>query len=94
MGVNMESEILNRVRMYTEDKNIETVLQMLDKQLTGYTYYRAEGVYNKKHEKTVVFEFISDLPIGLIYEIAEDIKDIGQQETVLVTVESVQAIYI
>ncbi len=82
-------------RIYTEKtEHLPEVIACIDKYLDGYTVIRAAGVWKGQSEKSLIIETISDQPYELFKELAQDIKRINHQASVLLTVQPVDAEFV
>lgn len=73
-------------RIYTEDKNRDTIKGIVGKFFDGYTLLSGEGMWKGTSEPCLVIEIVTDHKgsNGMVNRIAEDIKRANQQEAVLV----------
>jgi len=78
------------MRILTEDKNINMVIDCVSEEFANFTWYRANGVWNGKTEPSLIIEI--EIPAwleGTVLDVAEEIKIINEQECVLVqTIEN------
>ncbi len=82
-------------RIYTENKNLPVIQNLLANEVDGYTLYHAQGAWHGVKEPSIVIEVLSQDDItGTIVEVAQAIKRIGAQESVLITTQSVGTIEI
>ena len=78
-------------RIYTENKNLDRVIQLASNRFPGFTLFKATGVWNGVAENSVVIEIVntgerSDRSVELIvHALAEDIRVLNEQDAVLVT---------
>ena len=72
-------------RLFTEDKNHEEILKMVDRYFDGFTVYNATGYWKGTPETSCVIETITD-KTDLFYKLANDIKKHNEQESVLVEI--------
>lgn len=54
----------------------------------SFTVIKADGYWQGKPESSVIFEIDSDCDVGLVRNLAADIREINQQECVMVQVIS------
>lgn len=73
-------------RLYTEDKNRETVKEIVSKYFDGYTLLSGEGVWKGNEEKSLVIEIytLDHNAEHVIQKIADEIEIRNEQESVLV----------
>ena len=75
-------------RVYTETKQVGKLIKLANKLFPGYTLYHATGYWKEQNEKSTIFEIIGEKNIVLsdnVYRFAERIKEINNQESVLIT---------
>lgn len=70
-------------RIYTEDKNRKSVIAALNHYIDGYTLIEARGCWEKEWEESLIIEVVDVRPEA-IRQVARDIKEINNQEAVLV----------
>lgn len=70
-------------RLYTEDKNRQNVLNILDGYCEGYTIIPAIGAWKGKQESSLIIELF-DVNADTVQRIAEDIATANDQEYVAV----------
>jgi len=74
-------------RIFTEDKgNVKEIAKLASRYFEGFTIFKSLGYYKGKAEKSLLIEVTSlDENICLdINDLADDIKVVNKQETVLV----------
>lgn len=73
-------------KIYTEDKNRDGIKGIVGRFFDGYTLITGEGVWKGISEPCLIIEIVTDHQgsNGMVNRIAEDIKRINQQESVLV----------
>ena len=82
-------------RIYTENKNKEQVISLLNNYLGDFTVFEATGYWNRQGEDSLIIEIIGSKNItSVIHEIATKIKIMNQQQAVLVTKVQVDDILI
>ncbi len=83
-------------RIYTEDKNFKKVVTETSQRVTGATFLRGVGLYNRKREKTLVIEIIGDNASleNSVRGLAYAIRCLNWQQSVLVTVQVVETFLI
>jgi hypothetical protein len=62
----------------------------MDKYFQGYTVIHANGVWHGDHEKTLILEIVEDVTDAVTVAVklaATQIRDLNNQEAVLVTVD-------
>jgi hypothetical protein len=72
-------------RLFTEDINRQTIIDLASKVFDGFTVYSAKGYWKGTAEPSLVIETITD-KTDLFYNLARDIKHANRQEAVLVEV--------
>lgn len=73
-------------RIYTEDKNRETIAGIVGNYFPGFTLISATGYWNGKAEQSLIVEIVGERHHGLdVRAIAHQIKAINKQEAVLIT---------
>lgn len=82
-------------RLYTENKNLESLKAMFDDFTMDFTFYVADGYYLGIPESSVIFEVISrmDLRENFRY-MARQIKTMNKQKSVLLTVQDIEAEFV
>jgi len=70
-------------RIYTEDKNRAKVIDILNRNVDGYTLIEAHGCWKKQWEESLIIEIV-DEPIEAIWHISKAIKNVNKQEAVLI----------
>ena len=71
-------------RIYTENKNLEQIKEIVSKYFAGYTIYRASGFWEKVEEQSIIIEILTN-DQSLILAVAKEIKSYNKQQVVLVT---------
>lgn len=68
---------------------------VMNKHFTGYTMFAATGYWESEPEPCVVFEVIRD-PYNAVstVQVAEELREAGNQSAVLVTTEEISADFI
>ena len=77
------------IRLYTEDKNRETIKSVCDEFLRGYTLIPAQGVWRGVQEASLIIEVVDspmNFPRKACQKVARKIKRINKQEAVLITI--------
>lgn len=90
--------IKNVYRIYTENKNIQEIIESAKVQFDGATIYHSIGVYNKIRENGVIIEIIGsnsgrwleDLLYPEVVRFADWIKRLNSQQSVLITRHEVE----
>jgi hypothetical protein len=81
----MKKEKLKLFRIYTEEKNYDTViLPLLTTAFDGFSVYRGEGFWKSVSEKSLLIE-VYTANKTLIRALAEKIRYANKQESVLIT---------
>lgn len=80
-------------RIYTENKNLEAVLEIANFALEGYTVLQGTGYWKGKPEPCLVIEWVGSDPFR-ITGVAAAIKTRNQQETVLLTCQDIQESFV
>lgn len=79
---------MTRYTIYTENKNREELENLLAQYLSSFTILAGKGVYRGQAEPCLVITYIgADGVKGLFESIARDIKQVNEQDSVLVTIE-------
>lgn len=73
-------------RIYTED--LGNIPEIVSQYFHGFTVFEAIGYWKGKREKTAVVEIVTNERTE-VYELARTIKELNQQENVLVVPVSV-----
>lgn len=76
------------LRIYTEDKNSEQVVDLCNKYFSMYSMYRGMGVWKGTREPSLIIEVVDENEVkagGLMQKLAKDIKRVNEQEAVLIT---------
>jgi hypothetical protein len=83
-------------RLYTEDKNRETIKEIVGKYFEGYSLIPCDGVWKGASEKALIVEIVVQPPSSNAVErIAREIKEANRQETVMVvTIEEVDQCFV
>ncbi len=71
-------------RIYTENKNYEQVKKLVAYHLQGATIIKAEGFWQGQWEQSLVIEVCNPLAGGNVYNLADCIKELNKQDTILV----------
>lgn len=82
-----------RYKLYTEDKNIQGIMDLLDQYFSGYTLIPGNiGVYKGQTEKSLVIDIVTDLSMEeKVRELARDIVRVNIQASVLMTKEYIES---
>lgn len=72
-------------RIFTEDKNRESIFQILDSHLDGYTVTPSIGAWKAQRENSLIIDVL-DASEDVIQTIAAEIKTANEQESVLILV--------
>jgi hypothetical protein len=77
-------------------ETIQKAYGIVDHGFDGYTAYEAQGVWKGAHEKTLVFEIISDAAASerLAQEVAKELKFTLNQECVLLTCQALAVTFV
>jgi hypothetical protein len=70
-------------RILTEDVNREAIFKILDARINGYTVTPALGVWKGQHENSLAIDVVGYTG-KTVKVIAEEIKAVNKQESVLV----------
>jgi hypothetical protein len=78
-------------RLYTEDVNRESIVQILNKYfpLNGYTLIPSIGYWNGAGEQSLIIEMIGASHIA-VASVADDIKEVNNQEVILHTWQEIR----
>jgi len=71
-------------RIFTEDKNTESLEKLLNKYYEGFTLVKATGFWRLQKENSLIIEIITDDAEAIINKLAKDVKELNQQEAVLI----------
>lgn len=73
-------------RIYTEDKNRETIEQIVGAHMDGYTLIPCSGVWKGSHERSLIIEIVTDRLDAptVVKAIAQEIKTANEQEAVMI----------
>jgi hypothetical protein len=74
-------------RLYTEDKNREGIIRVLDSHFEGYTVIPTLGRWRGVNEQSLCIELIG-ADTARVLVAAEQIKVMNSQESVLVTTDA------
>lgn len=82
-----------RYRLYTENKNIDRLHELIASSFDSYTVFAGQGVWHGDKELSIVFELIleGNSVLSLLKQTANIIKEENQQQAVLVTREPVES---
>jgi hypothetical protein len=83
-------------RIYTENVNESLVLDEVDCLFPGYTVYHAVGCWKGTEEESLIIELILDASLenkALVNCLADSIKKLNAQESVLITTQDVETIF-
>lgn len=82
-----------RYRLYTENKNIDRLHELIGSSFDSYTVFAGQGVWHGGKELSIVFELILEgsSVLSLLKQTANIIKEENQQQAVLVTREPVES---
>jgi hypothetical protein len=70
-------------RILTEDTNRVLLETIVDRYVNGYTITHTHGVWKGEHELSLALDFV-DVAETVVLEIAKEIKEVNEQESVLV----------
>ena len=73
-------------RICTEDTNRRQLTDLIDQHFDGYTLYTVEGRWKGKAEDALIIEIASHGTFSRVKVLAEAIKELNQQEPVLIEV--------
>jgi hypothetical protein len=71
--------------LFTEDINHDNIIRLANLYFDGFTAYKANGYWKGQAEPSCVIETITD-NTKLFYKLANAIKTINKQESVLVEI--------
>lgn len=72
-------------RIYTEDKNPEKIEAIVSHRFPGFTLSKAEGFWRFQKENSLIIEVvIEEKDDPLISDLAREIKEANEQESVLI----------
>ena len=84
-------------RIYTENKNREKIEEEVSKYFEGFTVYEAIGYWKMIKEKSLVIEILTKNVVesGLeINVICRAIKSFNEQESILLTLQNIEVVFI
>jgi hypothetical protein len=70
-------------RILTQDKNRALIETIVDSYVDGYTVTLTYGVWKGEHEFSLALDFV-DVAEELVFIVAKEIKEVNEQESVLV----------
>jgi hypothetical protein len=70
-------------RILTQDKNRALIETIVDSYVDGYTVTHTYGVWKGENEFSLALDFV-DVAEELVFIIAKEIKEVNEQESVLV----------
>ena len=71
-------------RIYTQNVYQWDIIALLDAHLEGYTLIEARGRYKGESEQSLIIEIFEPVSWELIRNIAKQIKNINQQDSVAI----------
>lgn len=78
-------------RIYTENKNLKGIKALLNHDIESYTLLQGVGIWCKKEEKCLIIEIISEIDEKYFEMIASGIKELNNQQAVLLTVSGIES---
>lgn len=78
-------------RLYTENKNLEGIKKILNRAFESYTLLEGVGVWKGVEEKSLIIEISSRISQNYFDLVAEDIKELNEQNAVLVTAHEIDS---
>jgi hypothetical protein len=78
-------------RIYTENKNLEGIKKILNRAFESYTLLECVGIWKGTEEKSLIIEVLTRINPAYFELVADDIKDLNQQQAVLVTVSEIES---
>jgi hypothetical protein len=82
-------------RIYTEDKNREAIEKICSEVFDGFTIIHANGYYKGIKENTIIIEIVVSIPdLRAIKYLADNIKRLNHQESVLITCNKIDSQFI
>lgn len=86
---------MNKYTIHTEAVNLASIKEQLNKYFEGYTLMIADGAYKGQADKALKIEVLNSENIDpLVKGFCQKIRDINNQECVLLVKELVQADFI
>lgn len=83
------------IRIFTENKNFSEIEELVGKYFDGATFIKAEGLWRGEREHSLIIEIVTDLGrltgIKRIERLCYDIKELNNQDTVLVQYIEIQS---
>lgn len=84
---------MKQFRIYTEAKNIGTMLDEVEACFSSITTYLVDGIWRGARETSCVIEIIAhESEYALVKTLAESIKHLNKQQAVCLTVQDVEVI--
>lgn len=79
-------------RIYTEDKHYSRTLETVESYFSGFTVYReCNGLWHGIQEESLVIEIITtEDKFLLVKQCAEQVKNVNEQVSVLLTVHNIE----
>ena len=71
-------------RIFTENKNLETIEKIVSKYYEGFTLVKGQGYWRLQKENSLIIEIVTDDTDKLISDLALEIKKANKQEAVLI----------
>jgi hypothetical protein len=78
-------------RIYTENKNLEGIKKILNRAFESYTLLEGVGIWKGTEEKSLIIEVLSRINKGYFEIVADDIKELNNQQAVLLTVSEIES---
>ena len=78
-------KIMKMYRIYTENKNLEGIKEILNRTFNAYTLFEGLGVWRGTEEKNLTIEILSEIAPMYLALVVYDIKKANNQEAVLLT---------
>ena len=78
-------------RIYTENKNLEGIKEILNRAFQSYTLLEGVGIWRGVQEKCLVVEILNDITPAYLEIVATDIKFLNKQEAILLTVSEIES---
>ena len=78
-------------RIYTENKNLEGIKDILNRNFKAYTIFYGVGVWEGIKEKNLTIEIIGEKFDIAVEVMARTIKILNNQQAVLVTVSEIES---
>jgi len=88
---------MKRMKLYTENKNTEKLIELISESLDAGTIYFGKGMWKGNLEDSLIVEcIVDDVDVetvkGILKKLAEEIKKMNNQECVMITTENLEKV--